>query len=224
MGWIERHIPHDRLGERTITLTDSGGGPETFTLTATDTITAALADLQGQANASGVLNGTYTFALAAETTGVTLSCTENFTVTFTDNMGKTLGFVSGGPWAGATSYTDDTPAGGWADCFVGFDAIDVEKNERLREYRHGRHDAWTHAYTRKVMVNLWINAADWTTQEDTPLLDGLFRIHCTASASPYSFTNPDGYLDVYPYDRRATHFLGSDEGQVAIELLGTVTT
>jgi len=202
-GYIQRWLKHDLAGERTIKLTDSGGGPITFTLAATAVLADALADLEAQADADATLSGAYTFSFAAAT-GVTFACDETFTLEFTESMHKACGFSSATGHTGASSYASDQVAGGaWMNLNgkLSWDIPETIGPEKLHEYTHGRHDAFVFPLAQVTNVSMLVPRTTWTAVVDSgPLLSGKVRCHCSSDTSAFSPTNLDGYLDCFPYD------------------------
>lgn len=219
--WIERFLYASLPGERTISLTDSGGGPVSFTIATTATVTNALADLEAQANADATLAGTYTFTLDATGAGVTLACGETFTVSFSESMHKALGFGSTS-YSGSASYSSDVVARAWMRIHFERDAYGVAERVSLREWRHGRHDAMVHHYARTAECRFWAASADYDVARESGLFDGKLRLHPSSSSNAYGFADLDGYHDLNPYEHQRLGTTGQDEGYVHIELMAVV--
>jgi hypothetical protein len=205
-----------------ITLTDSGGGPVTFTLTSSQVFSDALAELESLADADATLNGAYTFSFSTSTGAITLACDETFTYSLSSSMATMLGF-SNTTQSGATSYVSDLQPhafrvvqGAGYDVPQAMDAVD------LREYRHNRSVAYATHNGRRVPFYVVDEVAEFQQLYAGPLLNGKVRLHHTASASPYSLTNLDGYLDLYVKGIESTRLFGSQEQWGEIRLIGSL--
>lgn len=180
-----------------ITLTDSGGGPVTFTLGASAVFTDALADWQAQANASGTLNGTYAFFFSLITGKVRLACTETFSFTLEDNLKRWLGFASA-TGAGTNIYDSDVQPHAFRVMDLSCtDAPAAEEVVELRQYRYGRGAA----YATNIGQRVRLEVVDTDTALDIllegPLLHGKVRVHRDSSnGAVYSPSNLSGYMDV----------------------------
>ena len=105
---IEQFLYASVDGVRKLSLSENGTDIYTFTLSATKTVTDALADWTSQANASGDLSGTYLFAYDDTTSRVSLGRTDGgqFYYRLEGSLANALGFAySANLSAQAASFT-----------------------------------------------------------------------------------------------------------------------
>ena len=193
------------------------------TITANKTIADALTEWVTLANASGDLSLTYSASINTTTGAVTISAGGAFYLKFHGSLEKLLGFepnastktLAVGSDGTATSTT--TPMG---LCVVpgGFEAPKPMESARLESLRHGRSHAFIHNHGRHVRAWFYMDRATFDAYDAGPMFSGLFRFYHTATATEYSPTNLDGYLDLYPFGRPVLLTRGTQEQFVRVEI------
>ncbi len=188
----------------------------TTTLTAggTDAIlstSSVLADALTEWTAD--LGGGYTVTWA--TNSVTVANTGgNFTLSFTGNLHKALGFASASGYIGSDSYTGANQA------LARFDVLKMEcspiregQQPNMRTYRHGRVESFAFAKMDYWQLLFWMTAAQADDFAVSYCVAGRIRAYQnTSDVTAYSATNTDGYLDGYVHsvDRLETFDASED--------------
>ena len=184
---------------------DEGGGAQTVLLPGPAVFTQALLNLAAAANSLGLAN-TYAFTWNAATQTVDITGTGapaiNFTLAFDGNLHNALGFATAAGYAGATSYTGDR-----ARALARFDAPDHVKIEwatiregpevEMKRYRHGRHRAVAWGNHDLFDLEVWSSSDAEADFHASYCHAGLVRYYPSALTTPYSATNPGGYVDGY---------------------------
>ena len=171
---------------------DEGGGIARVRMNASGRFDQALATWQTNLNAAG-LGHTYTVSRSGG--AVTISASGAFVLHLYGSAGLLLGFASGS-YASASSHTSDQPCGGHLE-LVGYECQLITNADRseLSQYRHGRALGLGFGNVDLWRSSLYLNRADFDAALSVGYaLTGRIRVE-GADATPYSASNPDGYID-----------------------------
>lgn len=174
---------------------DEGGGIVRVRMNSIARFDEALATWQANANAAAGLAHTYTFSRSGGQ--VTIAASGAFVLHLYGSSGRLLGFQSA-IYASAASHTSDTTPGGHIE-LTAYECQLVNNADRaeLAQFRHGR--ALGLGFGN---IDLWRTALYLTRDTYDAAFDagytltGRVRVQ-GADGSPYSASNPDGYVDGY---------------------------
>ena len=218
-AWLYDGMP----SVRSVQITDAGGGPITFTISASKIVGDALDDWAAQATADGTLAETYTFDWAEGTQQCRLLATGNFDITMDGSLATALGFSSASQ-TGAALYTSDQTALAIANPLnIEYEAPWTDEEAKLTTYRWGRVTSRKHYHAPLCRLRVMME----TTQADAllsgPLLTAKLRAWpCGFTSGAYATSNLRGYLDVYPYEVESVDRLGTADGHTLVTLIGAV--
>lgn len=171
---------------------DEGGGITRVRMNASGRFDDALTTWQTNINAAGLA---HTYTVSRSGNSVTISATGSFVLHLYGSAGLLLGFSSGS-YASATSHTSDKPCGGHLE-LVGYECQLVTNADRseLSQYRHGRALGLGFGNVDLWRSSIYLNRTDFDAAFDVGYaLTGRVRVQGD-DGTPYSPSNPDGYVD-----------------------------
>lgn len=176
--------------ESTTTLT--AGGTDAI-LSSTAVFTDALAEWQAD------LGGAYTVTWSPASNSVTIANSGVFTLTFTGNLHKALGFTAAGTYTGATTYTGDIQALGRYDVLrIECDVLQDGANVDMRRYRHRRSEVLAFGTFDTYRTRIWMTSAQASSFLASYCAAGKIRLYQDADETgawlPHSNA---GYIDGY---------------------------
>ena len=225
---IENYVYHHIDGLRKLSISENGTNVYTFTITATKTITAALAEWTSLVNASGDLSGTYLFTYSDSTSRVTLGRTDGgqFYYRLDGSLCAALGFTYNASLSSQAAAFAGTlqPAAICNPLSLHHDPPEasVEISKKIR--RLGRTNVQTHykASIVKCEALLLTEVAD--ALFNGPMFSSRAKLmQDSASATGYSVTAPTGYLDTYGHTIDTISKIGYNDGHTRVRWIATVS-
>jgi hypothetical protein len=219
---LESFLYHRVDGLRSLQVSEDGATYYTLTITATETVTEALADWEDQANAHGSLSLTYSFEWKSDGY-VKLSASGTFYVELDGSLPAAFGFSSASLGPGTSFQSDDAPKAIFETAGVYYEAAQPVELTDTRVAKFGRVDAWAFHLGRKTTVRVAALEDVVSPLMHGPIFNGKLRIWTDTSGSgAYSESNLNGYLDVYPSQILSVEALGATEGVAVVTFTGTV--
>ncbi len=213
-------------GVRTISLKDSGAVEVDLTLSASAPVSDALLDWQTQANASGDLNGTYTFQWLPGVQKISFLCSETFNLTLWDSLPTALGYSSP-THSGSSSYASDLTPRAVANVIgIDYDVHWPMRETNLARRRFGRAIGRAHFRAMSTVLRITMESAQALELMAGPMFAGAVRAYPTGYTSgPYSGApggDLRGYHQVYSLEITRGRPYGSEDSLTDVEVVAAV--
>ena len=218
---------HGATNAFTVTETGGGGASATVRLDKPYVFSDALSAFQTLLNASA-LNDAYTVAYSAITEAVSITAAGGAGVTaiaiaWIGNLGNVLGF-SGNVSGALTHSSDQTPSGRVELWGVESDIPQRHDRVAFDEFRMGRSEALHWGAFDTVRLGLWIESDKSAAFLDAGYcITGRVRVYQSSTATAYSPSNVDGYLDVWVASQPIERTHRKDEGLIRVDVVGAMT-